>query len=147
MSVRVDMKEIQDACDWVSVGESAGVDAEAFVNRRDGRVVVMGAGIDEDVPHDLDDESIWIALPRRKELDLGRALVFRFVEEQMPQSIEQVERIFRKSGAYRRFKGLLDAADRLDQWHAYEQTATEQGLAQWCVENGFVPSPPAADRG
>jgi len=96
MSVRVDMKAIQDACDWVCAGEDAG-------------------------------------------------LVFRFVDEQMPQSIEQVERIFRKSGAYKRFKGLLDAADRLDQWHAYEQTATEQGLAQWCVENGFVPSPPAAD--
>lgn len=92
MNVRVDIGTLQKACELVSAGDSAGVNAEAFVNRRDGRVVVRGEG-----------------------------------------------------RAYRRLKDLLDEAGRLDQWHAHELAATEQALAQWCVENGFEPSRPAAD--
>lgn len=140
MKAGVDIGELRDACEWVSVGESDGVDAQGFVNRRDGRVLLCGEGIDEDVPDDLDDEATWIAVPSKRDLDLGRELVFRFVGEHMPNSLEQVERIFHKSGAYRRLKDLLDAADRLDQWHAYEEAAIVERLAQWCAENGFEPS-------
>ena len=140
MSVRVDLEELLDAFEWVSVGESGAIDAEAYVGRTTGRIHWRGEGVDEEPPEDLDDEAAYVAVPSRSEFDLGRSLALRFTEEHLPRSLQRVEDCFRRRGAYSRFKSLLDAAGQLDKWHAYERAAKEECLTQWCVENGFIAS-------
>jgi hypothetical protein len=138
MSVRVDLDELLDAFEWVSAGETAAVSAEAYIRRTDGQIVWCGEGIDEEPPDDIEDGTLYIAVPHKNELDLGRSLALRFVEEHLPRSLEEVEIYFRKRGAYSRFKSLLERVGQLDAWHRYEQGAKEESLRQWCVENGFV---------
>jgi len=61
--------------------------------------------------------------------------VFRFVQGQAPELMDDVEDIFRRRGAYGRFKDLLDDIDLLEQWYAYEEQATRTALRAWCDEN------------
>lgn len=68
-------------------------------------------------------------------MDLGRSLALEFAREQLTDSYDDVRDIFRKAGAYRRFKGLLQARGQLDAWHAYEASGIEQALRAWAEEN------------
>ncbi len=146
MSVHVDLDELLDALEWVSAGETAALDAQAYVGRLDGQIHWQGEGVDEDPPEDADDDAAYVAVPPKSELGLGRPLALSFVAEHLPSSLDKVEGYFRKRGAYAHFKSLLDAAGRLDQWYAYEQAAIEQSLTQWGAENGFLVSRKAADK-
>jgi len=58
-------------------------------------------------PDDADDEEKYLRIPHKKELDLGKPLVFDFVEEFLPDQFDNVRRIFKRKGAYARFKDLL----------------------------------------
>jgi hypothetical protein len=138
LSTPVDLKELLEALAWVSGAESATLDAEVFVRRADGRIVWVGEGIDDDPPADLEDDSAYVTLPHKHDLDLGRDLVFRFVEEQLPGLLGRVQGFFRKRGAYAQFKELLHAEGKLQAWYDYEERAGEAALAAWCEENGFV---------
>lgn len=138
MSVKVDLDELLSSQEWVSAGEAAGVDAEAYVSRLDGQIHWCGEGVDEDCPEDIDDGTVYIAVPRQSELDLGRSLALRFTEEHLPRSRDEVEGYFRKRGAYSRFKSLLERAGQLTAWYQYEQAAQKQALSEWCAENGFT---------
>lgn len=138
MSVPVSFDELLAAYEWVSAGGVAALDYEAYVNRETGTVHWCGEGTDEEPPEDIEDGSLYIAVPRNNELDLGRSLAIRFVEEHLPRSRETVYGFFRKPGAYSHFKALLAHAGQLDAWHAYEQTAIENAFREWCEENGFV---------
>ena len=89
----------------------------------------------EELPDDIGDESRYAQVPHKNELDLGRRLVFRFVQEQAPELMDDVEDIFRRRGAYGRFKDLLDDRNLLQQWYAYEEKATRAALRAWCDEN------------
>ncbi len=44
---------------------------------------------------------------------------------------------FRKSGAYAKFKALLEERGILEQWYEYERMATRQALLTWCEENSI----------
>ena len=68
-------------------------------------------------------------------LDLGKSLVFQFVSENLPGDLDQVERIFRKRGAYSRFKDLLERRNLLEQWYNYETDETSKALRAWCQKN------------
>ena len=137
MNPRVSFEELLDAFDWMSAGESAGMDSAAYVNRDAGAIRWTGEAADEDVPEDIDDESKYVPVPGKRELDLGRPLVFRFVDERLPESCEAVEQFFCRKGAYSRFKTLLERTGQLDAWHEYEHKAIEQALREWCAENGL----------
>ena len=138
MSVPVRLDELLAALDWVSAGEVAALDCDAYLSRTNGTVHWCGEGIDEEPPEGLEDGSLYIALPRKSEFDLGRSLAFRFVEERLPHERETVRDYFRRRGAYARFKSLLAHLGQLDEWHQYEQVATETALREWCAENGFL---------
>ena len=45
--------------------------------------------------------------------------------------------LFRREGAYARFKALLDSKGALDRWYAYGTESIEQALRAWCAENGL----------
>ena len=141
MSVNVSLSELRDAYEWVSAGEAgAMLDCEAYVGRTTGKVYWSGEGVDEELPEDIEDGSLYIAVPHKDEFDLGRSLAIRFVEERLPGSREEVHEYFRKRGAYSRFKSLLLRAGQLEAWHQYENAAIERALREWCEEHGFIPS-------
>lgn len=93
---------------------------------------------------DLDDEydeteevGPFIEIPHKTELDLGRSLVFRFVDEALPHLADEVDAIFRRKGAYGRFKDLLAREGKLEDWHKFEDQADERALREWCAVNGI----------
>jgi hypothetical protein len=91
-------------------------------------------GIDEIGDEDRDWDK-WIGIPHRNDLDLGQRVVFEFVEMRMPDEYGRVEHIFRKRGAYGRFKDFLESKGQLEGWHDFENQREEQALRQWCEEN------------
>ncbi len=138
MSVPVSFDELLAAYEWVSAGEVAALECEAYISRATGAIHWCGEGADEESPEDIEDGSLYVAVPRKNELDLGRSLAIRFVEEHLPRSRDMVHGFFRKPGAYSHFKSLLAHTGLLDAWHAYEQVATEHAFREWCEETGFV---------
>lgn len=114
MSVPVKYDELLAACEWVSTGETVAMDCEAYVNRATGTIYWCGEGVDEDPPEDIEDGSLYIAVPHKNEFDLGRALAIRFVEAHLPRAREAVNEFFRKRGAFPKFKSLLANRGQLE---------------------------------
>ena len=138
MSVPVNFDELIAAYEWVSTGETIAMDCEAYISRATGAIHWCGEGVEEEPPEDIEDGTLYIAVPHKNEFNLGRALAIRFVEEHLPRSLEAVNGFFRKRGAYPKFKSLLASSGQLDAWHKYEESATESALREWCEENGFL---------
>lgn len=131
----VEYDDLEHALYWVSAQD---VGQRAFVSRETGRVVLRGEGIEEPPPEDLDDGSVWVRVPDKRELDLGRRLVQRFADERLtPALAERVDACFRRRGAYARFKDLLEDHGHLQHWFAFEADATEAALREWCASVGI----------
>ena len=92
---------------------------------------------DGELPDDFETSDRYLAIPHKNDLDLGRDLVLRFVEQQLPARFDQVEGYFRRKGAYARFKDLLEREGFLELWYAFEAGSTKSALRQWCAENGI----------
>jgi hypothetical protein len=71
------------------------------------------------------------------QVDLGKPLVFDFVGQFLPDDFDEVQRIFSRKGAYRRFKDLLVRRSTLDQWYGFESKAEESALRRWCDLNSI----------
>ncbi len=132
MSIK--FEEIVSGFDYVSVGQMD--ENQAFLNKETGQVVWHTETGDnfEELPDDIEDEK-YIQLPHKNDLNLGRSLVFEFASEFLPNDYEKIKSIFRSSGAYFRYKELLDSKDMLDKWHEFEAQAEDQALREWCEEN------------
>ena len=147
MNVPVDARELRDAYEWVSSAQVAAVHVAAYVHRSTGQIYWCGEGIDDAPPEDIEDGSLYIAVPSQHDLHLGRSLAFRFAEEFLPEQLESIHAFFHKSGAYSKLKSLLTRTGRLQDWYEYEEKATRLALDNWCTENGFVPGPQARGPG
>lgn len=90
----------------------------------------------EELPDDIDSEP-YVSVPHKNDLDLGQVLVLRFTAESMPQDEMAVRDIFRRSGAYARFKTLLSQRGQLDAWYQFEEAALEEALREWCRAEGL----------
>lgn len=88
------------------------------------------------------DWDVCIEIPHRNDLDLGQGLVFEFVESVLPGDYEHVRQIFRKRGAYRRFKDFLESKGLLDRWYDFQNQREEQALRRWVQKNGIELSDP-----
>jgi len=131
----VDYDDLEHALYWVGAGDYG---QRAYVSRETGQVVLCGEGIEEPLPDDLDDDSVYIAVPDKHALDLGRRLVQRFADERLaPELAERVGACFRRRGAYGRFKDLLEDHGQLQAWYAFEADATEAALRDWCASEGL----------
>ncbi len=75
-------------------------------------------------------------IPHKTDLGLGRDLVLWFVEEVIPDHLDEVAEIFQKRGAYARFRALLEEEGLTQQWYLFEAEAEQQALRNWCEENG-----------
>lgn len=122
--------------EWAFTYVSSGQDHSAFVERDTGQIFWTSESGDQDnPPEDVENLQRYLPVPHKNELELGRQLVLRFVEREMPDCYEEVINIFRGRGSYRRYKMLLESRNALDRWTSYEQTAVRQALSQWCEEN------------
>ena len=134
-SAPVSFDDLLAAFEWVSA--AGPFENEAYVSRVTGKLHWSSSlnELDEELPEDIEDESIYLAVPHKTDLELGRDLVYRFVEDHLPEFFELVSGFFRKRGAYSRFKTLLERKGKLEAWYEYEASAVEQALRDWCADN------------
>ncbi len=92
-------------------------------------------GIDEIENEDDLDWDQRTEIPHKNDLDLVRNLVFEFVEEYIPDDYERVRKTFRRSGAYSRYKDLLERQGLLEEWYEIENSREESALRNWCKDN------------
>jgi hypothetical protein len=135
--VAVKFEDVLYAFEFVCMG---GGGKEAILCKRTGTVywhsddVEMEPSFDE-LPHGYEDDPSYLAIPDKRELDLGKPLVLDFAREFLPDDFDEVRRIFSKRGAYARFKDLLARRRALDRWYDFETKATERALREWCEVN------------
>ena len=95
------------------------------------------AGYD-DIPEEAEGNDDYLWIPHKNDLNLGKPLVMDFILSRCPDLYDQITGIFRRKGAYGRFKDLLERKDLLEEWYAFEQAKTRETLLRWCGENGVV---------
>jgi hypothetical protein len=142
----IDYDALEQALHWTSTYAD---DQRALVSRTSGEIFLAGIyGAEGDLPADVGDPAQYVAVPHRHDLDLGRPLVSRFCTKHLPPPLAaQVEGLFRRAGAYGRFKELLQRHGQLDAWFAFEAEATERALRGWCATVGLVLGPRARSGG
>ena len=136
--VTVKYSDLSMAYDFVSF--SGPMEGRAYVSLDTGAIFWISetSPIEEDeLPDDLETSDRYIAIPHKNELDLGKDLALRFVEQRLPDRFTDVQAFFRRRGAYARFKELLAAEDCLEYWYAFEAESTERALREWCQVNGM----------
>ena len=133
----MDYNTIEDAFLFVSSAPPS--EHSAVVHRITGESFYASelAG-DSEIPEDAEESDDYLWIPHKDDLDLGKPLVMDFVREHCSNLIDEVYAIFRRRGAYGRFKDLLAKQDLLEEWYAFEQTRTREALLRWCEENGVV---------
>lgn len=130
----INFNEIEDAFMFVSMGQP--YEYMAYLSKESGKIYYHSEYGDnpEELPDDIDDP-IYVAIPHKNELGLGKNLALRFAYKFLSQKAELVEFIFRKKGAYSKFKNLLEQHGELDHWYQYEEEAQRTNLLEWCEEN------------
>jgi hypothetical protein len=78
-----------------------------------------------------------VDIPHKNDLELGKNLVFEFVEERLPKKMGLVDSMFRHPGAYSNYKALLESEGILQAWYDFENTMEEKALRQWCKDNNI----------
>ncbi|HJZ20633.1 MAG TPA: UPF0158 family protein [Bradyrhizobium sp.] len=140
------LKEIRDAFELVSMSGGLGRH-EAFLCRQTGKIYWNSELFDLDepddelydkLPDDIEDDEKYIAIPDKRELDLGKPLVLDFAREFLPKDFDDVRYMFSKKGGYRKFRALLERRKALDRWYEFESQATERALRDWCEVNSIT---------
>jgi hypothetical protein len=130
--------DLQLAFDFVSSGGLG--ENRAILDIQTGRLYwhsEIGDNFEEDeLPENLDDER-YIEIPHKNDLNLGKALVFDFVRQFLPDDYDDVRDIFRRRGAYGQFKAMLMRRGALDRWHDFSAKAEEAALRAWCADNAI----------
>jgi hypothetical protein len=137
----VSFGELLTSFEWVSSGFSC--EDAAYVSRVTGKIFYSSSSDDvaQELPADIDDETVYLFVPNKQDLDLGRGLALRFAEAYLPESLPLVYGFFRRHCAYSRFKALLERTNQLERWYEFEQTAVEHALRQWSAEIGLQLKP------
>jgi hypothetical protein len=125
------------AFEFVSAGSTR--EHQVFLCKPTGKLYWHSDSPDEldELPDDIEDGEKYVQIPDRRELDLGRPLVFDFVRQFLPDDFNAVQRIFSRKGAYARFRDLLIRRGTLDQWYGFESKAEEDTLRRWCDLNSI----------
>lgn len=129
--------DVEEAFMFVSM--SLPDEHEAFLNQETGEIYFVSMiGDSDELPEDLEESEKYISIPDKNDLNLGRDLVFDYVSIHLPDEFERVRGFFSKSGAYARYKDLLQSKEQLENWYEFESKAIEVALREWCRENGVV---------
>jgi hypothetical protein len=133
----VDLAELQFAVELVSSGVA---ESEAYVCRQTGRVFLNSDDGDleqESLPDNVDDPDKYAPVPSKYDLDIGVRLAYDFTKRYASDQYGEVRSIFRRKGAYGRFKALLANRNLLEQWFAFSEEQTMDALDDWCATEGF----------
>jgi hypothetical protein len=140
-SARVSFQELINAFEFVSSQGGIG-DKAAFICRMTGKIYwrIEDAPEDEpeELPDDIEDEEKYIAVPDKRELDLGKPLVLDFAHEFLPDELDYIRDMFSRRGAYGQFKALLARRKAVNLWHDFEDKAQERALRDWCEDNSIA---------
>jgi len=133
----VKYSDLELAMSFVSGGDM--YDAAAYVSRKTGKIYWESSEMDEedDIPDDLDDITLYAGVPHQHDLDLGKRLVMKFTGRAMLDQYDQVAAIFRRPGAYSRYKDLLYRNELLEEWYKFENSAIKSALREWADAEGF----------
>lgn len=132
------LDDLIQALHYVSAGDLLG--SEAYLCIETGQIHYHTDEFEKDeapLPDDISNSKKYVAIPHKKELNLGRGLVLRFVDEILPDAFDEVQNMFRRRGAYGRFKDLLQRRGVLEQWYEFEAASQNEALREWCAENGI----------
>jgi len=132
----VSFSDLQFAFEFVSSGGIG--ENEAYLDRQSGKIYWHSefADNDEELPDDIENEE-YIAIPDKRELDLGKPLVMDFAREFLTDDYQEVRQIFSRRGAYRRYRDLLVRRGALERWYDFSSKSEETALREWCAENGI----------
>jgi len=131
----IKFSDIEDAFFFVS-SDRYGMHT-AVLNKETGQLYYRSEMGDlDEISDDLDWDNC-IGIPHKNELGMGQELVFEFVENHLPDDYDWVRKIFRKQGAYGRFKNLLESRGLLQNWYDFENQQEERALRNWCKRNGI----------
>jgi hypothetical protein len=138
----ISFQDILNAFEFVSVGGGVG-EHQAFLCRQTGKIYWHSEysdldDLNDELPDDIEDDAKYIAIPDKRELDLGKPLVLAFAREFLPDDFDEVRYIFSKRGAYPKFRVLLARRKAVDRWHDFEAKATERALREWCELNSIA---------
>lgn len=135
----VEFSDIVDAFEFASFGGLG--ENLAYVCRRSGKIYFHSEYSDvpelEELPNDIEDEEKYLQIPDKRELDLGKSLVLDFVRQFMLDEFDDIREIFRRRGAYGKFKDLLARKAALEKWYEFERAATDRALREWCDLNSI----------
>jgi len=127
----VKFSDIEDALFFVSMDQK--FMHNAFLCKETGQIFYTSEmGDSDELPEDIDDSDKYIDIPHKTDLNLGKALVMEFTSKYLPDELDKVYSIFRRKGAYSRYKDLLDRKGVLDDWYDYEKERQEVALREWC---------------
>jgi hypothetical protein len=135
MKPRIDLDQLELLMDAVSF--QGPLEAKAYACREDGTLLLDVEGSEDVIPDGIEDDARYIAVPDKRDLDLGQSLVHAFVRSHMPTQVDTVHDLFRRRGGYRRFKDFLERCDMLERWYDFENERVTAALAEWAEENGF----------
>jgi len=146
-TVKVGAHDLFAAFDIANV--ASGYDNKAFVSLSTGKTYIITdyKDPDEEIPEDLETSDDYVALPSKRELGLGQDMVFEFVRETITDDWADIRDMFRRKGAFRRFKHVLGERNLLDQWYRFEEQSTLNALRAWCESYGLHMSDPSAKPG
>ena len=137
MVTRVKFSDLELAFEFASF-EGVTTEHLAYVRKDTGEILYGSYELNgEELPDDVDDEEKYLAIPSKRDLGLGRSLVFDFVEQFLPDDLDQVRRYFSRRGAYGNFKDLLAQRRAIEQWHKFEDEAAQRALREWCSDNSI----------
>ncbi|GBC59481.1 hypothetical protein DENIS_0420 [Desulfonema ishimotonii] len=110
----------------------------AFLCKETGEIFYTSEMVDSDeLPEDIGDSEKYISVPHKNDLELGKTLVIEFTSEYLPEEPDRVHAIFRRKGAYARYKDLLYEKGLLDEWHDFENEHQQSALKEWLRENNI----------
>ena len=127
-NMKIDMDEFDFAMAFISCDL---FDNEAYIDTQSGAIYCFGEGVEEPLPDDIYENKKYLAIPTKQDLALGKPLVLRFTALEMPDQIDNVYAMFRKRGAYAKYKYLLNTLELTEKWYAFEKSATEEAIKDW----------------
>jgi hypothetical protein len=133
MAIKYD--EIENAFFFVNI-EQQDMN-NAYLCKETGQIFYTSEmGDSDELPEDIDGPK-YISIPHKNDLNLGKNLVIEFASEFLPEELDRVYSIFRRPGAYSRYKELLYQNDLLDKWYEFENERQKAALKEWCAENNI----------
>lgn len=134
----VNFTEIRNAFEFVGSGSPS--QHHAYIHKDTGVIYWTSSIIEleEEVPNDLATSENYIEIPHKNSLKLGQSLALSFIDQELPHEYNFVASLFRKRGAYRRFKDMLQYQGLLEKWYAFEERASDDALIAWCLQHEIM---------